>query len=160
MTTDKTSDDIVFPFTSPEELDSYIPYLITRLANRWSSEQNKALADFDLQGAKMRVLSCLSSFDELTINELSILSVTEQSTTSRTVEQLVAAGLVERSISAKDQRVRTAKLTADGSKALKKIAPAVNDAYQDLVRDTSAEDLRICIKTLAKLLSNVKQNQI
>ncbi|KIC39081.1 hypothetical protein RA27_17535 [Ruegeria sp. ANG-R] len=151
---------IEFPFTSPDELGQYLPYLFTRLSNRWSADQNTALAENGLHGAKLRVLSSLSAFGELTINQLSILSVTEQSTTSRTVEQLVVAGLVERNILSTDQRIRTVNLTPTGKAALKELSPKVNELYLNMVKGVSRDDLDTCVRVLGTLLQNVKNNQI
>ena len=152
--------DIEFPFTSPEELETYLPYLITRLAHRWATDQDTALDEVGLQGAKMRVLASLSAFEELTINELSILSVTEQSTTSRTVEQLVTAGMVERKISSKDQRVRTVTLTDDGLTTLSGLAPTINDLYKNLISGVKKEDLQTCVDVLGRILHQVRKNEI
>jgi DNA-binding MarR family transcriptional regulator len=160
MAKEPAAREIKFPFKSREELEAYLPYLITRLAHRWATDQNAALCKDGLQGAKMRMLSCLSAFGELTINELSILSVTEQSTTSRTVEQLVSSGLAERNISQSDQRVRTVRLTQDGTSTLMRLAPTINDLNQNLLRDVDQEELQNCVNVLGKMLKNIKKNQI
>ncbi len=160
MPKDPKANKLEFPFDSPEELGAYLPYLITRLSNRWEADQNQVLADASLQGSKMRVLSSLSAFGELTINELSILSVTEQSTTSRTVEQLVTIGLVERQISQTDQRVRTVKLTTEGIQRVRTLAPTINNLYQDLINEVGPGELQTCVKVLSGILSKIKKNQI
>ena len=108
----------------------------------------------------MRVLSCLSAFDELTISELSVLSVTEQSTTSRTVEQLVETGFVERSISENDQRVRTVALTGKGERKVDALAPSINVLYRSLVEDIDEAELKTCIRVLQQILKKIKKNQI
>jgi DNA-binding MarR family transcriptional regulator len=86
--------------------------------------------------------------------------VTEQSTTSRTVEQLVSSGLAERNISQSDQRVRTVRLTRDGTSTLVRLAPTINDLNQNLLRDVDQEELQNCVNVLGKMLKNIKKNQI
>ncbi len=108
----------------------------------------------------MRIMSSLSAYKELTINELSVLSVTEQSTTSRSIEILVTAGLVNREISDDDQRVRTAYLTELGKAKLKEIAPLVNGLHNKLIEDIDEEELEICIRVLQKMTDNICINKI
>ncbi len=160
MNSTKTQLKIDFPFHSPEELEAYLPYLLTRLAHRWATDQDDALQRDGLHGSKMRILSCLSAFGELTINELSILSVTEQSSASRTVESLVQSGLAERNISQKDQRVRTVKLTPSGKNTLVEIAPRIIDLNRNLLKDVEHEELKTCVLVLGRMLKNIKRNAI
>jgi DNA-binding MarR family transcriptional regulator len=149
-----------FPFKSREKLRRYVPYLITRLAHRWAADQNAALSKLGWNGTMMRIMSSLSAYKELTINELSVLSVTEQSTTSRSIEILVTAGLVNREISDDDQRVRTAYLTELGKAKLKEIAPLVNGLHNKLIEDIDEEELEICIRVLQKMTDNICINKI
>ncbi len=151
---------VTLPFTSPEELEHYIPYLIARLAHRWRLNQDEELSPFDIKGANMRLLSCLSAFGELTIGELSILSVTEQSSASRAVEQLVVAGLAERNISEQDQRVRTVALSAKGTQKLGEVAQVINPLYGALTEGIDRDDLRTCITVLQQILAQTRENKI
>lgn len=151
---------VTLPFSSPEELENYLPYLIARLAHRWRQNQDEKLSPLDINGTNMRLLSCLSAFGELTIGELSILSVTEQSSVSRAVEQLVVSGLVERNISALDQRVRTVVLSAKGTSKLSEIATVINPLYGSLTDGVDREELRTCIKVLQKILTQTRENKI
>lgn len=144
-----------FPFKTRESLRRYVPHLITRLANRWAADQSEALAEVGWNSTMMRILSSLSAHKELTINQLSVLSVTEQSTTSRTTESLVSAGLVSREISDSDQRVRAVGLTDLGTAKLKEIGPLVNGLYDNLTRDIAPEDLETCIRVLQKMTDNI-----
>ena len=144
-----------FPFKTRESLRRYVPHLITRLANRWAADQSAALAELGWNATMMRILACLSAHKELTINELSVLSVTEQSTTSRTTENLVSAGLVSREISDSDQRVRTVFLTDLGTAKLQEISPLVNGLYDNLTKDIDPQDLETCIRVLQKMTDNI-----
>lgn len=141
-------------------MKNYLPYLIARLAHRWRLNQDEKLASLDIKGTNMRLLSCLSAFGELTIGELSILSVTEQSSVSRAVEQLVVAGLAERNISKSDQRVRTVALSAKGTAKLSKIATVINPLYGSLTDGIDRDDLQTCITVLQQILAQTRENEI
>ncbi|PRD43629.1 MarR family transcriptional regulator [Phyllobacterium phragmitis] len=149
-----------FPFKSRESLRRYVPHLITRLAHRWGADQNAALSELGWNGTMMRIMSSLSAHKELTINELSVLAVTEQSTTSRSIELLVTAGLVKREISDSDQRVRTVVLTKLGKAKLKEISPLINRLHAKLVEDIDEEELETCIRVLQKMTDKICINKI
>ena len=151
---------VTLPFSSPDELEQYIPYLIARLAHRWRRNQDEKLAPLDIKGTNMRLLSCLSAFGELTIGELSILAVTEQSSVSRAVEQLVIAGLAERNISKLDQRVRTVVLSAQGTAKLDDVAQVINPLYGTLIDGVDQDDLQTCITVLQQILAQTRENNI
>lgn len=154
------SKPVTLPFSSPEELENYVPYLIARIARRWRLNQDKRLNPLDINGTNMRLLSCLSAFGELTIGELSVLSVTEQSSVSRAVEQLVVAGLAERNISALDQRVRTVALTATGEQKLAEGAEVINPLYGTLTDGIEPGDLQTCISVLQKIMAQTREHEI
>lgn len=147
-----TTPMVEFPFSNRQELNAYLPYLVNRISKYWTSEQGEALAKLGISNTQMRILSCLAAAGELTINELSELSVTEQSTTSRTVENLVEAGLVLRHIGDTDQRLRRVRLSAKGHKQLAAMAPTVNGLYHQFVGQIDEEALRACVETLKMIL--------
>lgn len=151
-----------FPFKSREALKQYIPHLLTRLSHRWALDQRAALSDSDsaLTPTMMRILASLSAHPKLTINQLSALSVSEQSTTSRIVEQLVLLGLVERTSSEADQRIRTVALTPQGETHLQEIAPIVKNLYGNLVANIKTEDLETCVRVLNEMTENICINKL
>lgn len=142
------------------ELERYTPYLFSRLSNRWELDQNRALAPFGLNSTMLRILSVLSGVDSLTINELSIFAIAEQSTTSRTVNQMVEAGLVSRSVEEGDQRRRAVMLTEAGLARLREVDPLVRDNLARMIGGISRRDLDICNRVLAQMMHNIRQNQI
>ena len=115
---------------------------------------NAALAGEKLPTPKLRLLSSLSAYGELTVGQLASLGVLEQSTASRTVDQLVDEGFAARSISDQDQRKRTVVLTESGKKKLIEISPLINDFYAQLVGDVDQERLSICAAVLDEILQN------
>ncbi|MCC6008937.1 MAG: MarR family transcriptional regulator [Rhodobacteraceae bacterium] len=141
-------------------LESYTPYLFSRLSNRWELDQNRALAAYGLNSTMMRILSVLSGVDSLTINELSVFAIAEQSSTSRTVNQMVEAGLVSRSVEEGDQRRRAVMLTPAGLERLRQADPLIRENVDRLIDGISPKDLEICNRVLARMMYNIRQNQI
>ena len=94
------------PPRTKDQLQNYIPYLFNRLANRWNLDQNRDLSEHGVNNVVFRTLSVLFIYKTLTVNEIAVLAVTEQSTASRMVESMVSSGLVKREIAEEDQRRR------------------------------------------------------
>ncbi|NIZ12057.1 MarR family winged helix-turn-helix transcriptional regulator [Phaeobacter sp. HF9A] len=156
----KKPDDVGFPFKTPEQLSQYLPYLMTRLTNRWQVKQDADLRTIGIQGATMRIMACLAAYKQLTVNEVSVLSVTEQSTVSRLVEQLVTAGLAQREIDEADQRVRRVSLTAKGRKKLRETAPVINANYHHMTEDIDPEKLAVCVEVLQTMLKKIRVHDL
>ena len=95
-------------------LGNFVPYLMNRVIGRYNADLQGVLKQSNLTTAKMRTLAVLAVLPGLTINELSVYAVTEQSTMSRTLEAMEAAGLVRRVERSSDARVREIYLTEAG----------------------------------------------
>jgi DNA-binding MarR family transcriptional regulator len=148
------------PPRTRDQLQSYIPYLFNRLSNRWNLDQNRDLSEHSVNNVVFRTLSVLYIYKTLTVNEIAVLAVTEQSTASRTVDSMVASGLVKREIAEEDQRRRVVALTADGEALLRKIWPVMEKNYDRLINGIAPDDIEVCARVLAKMVENIRQNQI
>lgn len=148
------------PFSTPDELNRYIPYLITRLSSRWSINQNRDLNELGISNVMVRILSVLFIFRTLTINEIAAIAVADQSVASRTIETMVTAGLVERRISETDLRRREIALTSSGKALLRRAWPSLASSYAQLVDGIDAEALTTTVETLARMIENVQENWI
>ena len=148
------------PPATPEELRAYIPYLVNRLSNRISADQNRFLVALGLNNAALRTLSVLHIYGKLTVNEISVLAVVEQSSASRTIDQMLETGLVTREHGARDQRRREVALTKDGAALLKKLWPKVARRTNDLMQGIAAEDIDICASVLSRMIDNVRKHEL
>lgn len=148
------------PPATPEELRAYIPYLVNRLSNRISAEQNRFLVAMGLNNAALRTLSVLHIYGKLTVNEISVLAVVEQSSASRTIDQMLETGLVTRESGAHDQRRREVALTKDGAALLKKVWPKIARRTESLLEGIAAEDIDTCANVLSRMIDNVRKHEL
>jgi DNA-binding MarR family transcriptional regulator len=148
------------PPRTKDQLQSYIPYLFNRLSNRWNLDQNRDLSEHGVNNVVFRTLSVLYIYKTLTVNEIAVLAVTEQSTASRIVDSMVTSGLVKREIAEEDQRRRVVALTAEGEALLRKIWPIMERNYDRLVQGIDPDEIEICARVLAKMVENIRLNQI
>ena len=77
-------------------LDQFAPYLINRISLSWTNHLADALKAHEMTTTKMRALAVLSISSPVTINELSLYALTEQSTMSRTLDALEEQGYIRR----------------------------------------------------------------
>jgi DNA-binding MarR family transcriptional regulator len=134
--------------------------LFNRLSNRWNLDQNRDLSEYGINNVVLRTLSVLFIYKALTVNEIAVLAVTEQSTASRTVDSMVSSGWVKREIAEEDQRRRLVALTAEGEVLLRKIWPIMERNYGKLIKGIDPDDIEVCARVLAKMVENIRQNQI
>jgi DNA-binding MarR family transcriptional regulator len=148
------------PPRTADQLQTYIPYLFNRLSNRWNLDQNRDLSEYGINNVVFRTLSVLFIYKALTVNEVAVLAVTEQSTASRIVDTMVSSGWVKREIAEEDQRRRLVALTADGEALLRRIWPIMETNYGKLIKGIDPDDIEVCARVLAKMVENIRQNQI
>lgn len=143
------------PPRTPDELHSYVPYLLNRLTTIWNAKQNRDLAPYGINGTILRALSALDIYGTLAVNEIAGYAFVEQSHASRTIDQMVAAGLVVRSVSRADSRRRQVALTEKGSKLLETLRSVMERSHGELINDLSAEMLDTCVRSLLVMARNV-----
>ena len=141
-------------------LQNFAPYLMNRIVGRYNQTLQKSLADAGLNAVKMRVLAVLSVLDGVNVHDLSVYTVTEASTISRTLDGMEEAGLIRKDVSPTDSRIREVSLTADGAKLFQEMWPHMRDAYAAMFKGVSAEELDGFVGTLRKVLRNIRVHQI
>ena len=148
------------PPRTPEDLRAYIPYLVNRLSRRVSVDQNAILGEHGLNNASLRTLSVLHIYGKLTVNEIAVLAVLEQSTASRTIDQMLASGLVTREPGVDDQRRRDVSLTREGEALLHKTWPLAERNYQRLTKGIDPKMIAICATVLSRMIDNVRKHPL
>ena len=148
------------PPATPEELRAYIPYLVNRLSNRISIDQNRMLAERGLSNAAFRTLSVLHIYGTMTVNDISVRAIIEQSTASRTIDQMLAAGLVTRELGASDQRRREVGMTDAGEALLREIWPDIAERYRKLTEGIDPDAVAICAQALTRMIDNVRKHDL
>lgn len=137
------------------DLPSFIPYLLNRVTNHMNDEVRKSLKPLRLSIKQWRVLAVLQSRGSTSLTELSILTVTDQSTLSRVVKQMEERGLIYREVADQDGRVINLNLTPSGQAAFNKVWPMAHQIYQWGTGDLAAEELAVLRAVLQKMLLRV-----
>ncbi len=141
-------------------LNNFAPYLMNRVMARWNTNMAEELKNLDMTTAKMRALAVLSVSSSVTINELSIFAVTEQSTMSRTVDSLEEQGYIRRQPRPDDMRVRDVSITAKGRAAFDKVWPTMYGMLLQMFDGIEEDEYRAFLGTLQKVLQNIRKHDI
>ncbi|MEM8663549.1 MAG: MarR family winged helix-turn-helix transcriptional regulator [Pseudomonadota bacterium] len=141
-------------------LDGFAPYLINRISARYNADMAAALRERGLTTAQMRALAVLAVHPGLTINELAVFAVMEQSTMSRTLDAMAEGGLVERRPREEDGRVREVVLTAAGETAFRDVWPLMRGEEERMFEDISQSDRAAFMMVLSKILRNIRRHPI
>ncbi|MEP3276670.1 MAG: MarR family winged helix-turn-helix transcriptional regulator [Stappiaceae bacterium] len=140
------------------QLTAFAPYLMNRIVHRYNQTAQAAMSERGLTTPKMRVLAALASQGDLTVNELTIFAVAEQSTMSRTLDQMEKADLVTRRTSDRDSRVRQVSITTKGLSVYQSIWPDMLDAESAMLEGLDDKTRAAFVKTLNQILRNIRVN--
>lgn len=141
-------------------LNHFAPYLMNRVIARWNANLADEMKEIDITTAKMRALAILSITPSVTINELSVFAVTEQSTMSRTLDSLEEQGFIRRQPRADDMRIRDVTITEDGRAAFEKVWPTMYDRFVGMFEGVDEEEYRAFINVLHRILRNIRKNEL
>ena len=141
-------------------LQQFAPYLINSVSQSWTTRLASALKAHELTTTKMRALAILSITSPVTINELSLYSLTEQSTMSRTLDALEEQGFILRRARPEDLRVRDVDITESGRTAFAKIWPEMYDLLLKAFEGVDAEEYGAFTATLHKVIANIRKHGI
>lgn len=141
-------------------LDQFAPYLINRISHRWNLDLQEQLKEHGLTTLQMRVLAVLSVMSGVTINELAVFTITEQSTMSRTLDAMEEQNLIRRSLRPSDARVREVFLTQEGEAMFRRFWPTMHAARQRMFQGIDSAEQQVFTATLQKVLGNIRKNNI
>jgi DNA-binding MarR family transcriptional regulator len=141
-------------------LNNFAPYLMNRVIARWNANLADEMKALDITTAKMRTLAILSITPSVTINELSVFAVTEQSTMSRTLDSLEDQGFIRRQPRPDDMRVRDVTITEEGRAAFESIWPTMYDNFLKMFQGIDEEEYRTFVAVLHKVLQNIRLHEI
>lgn len=141
-------------------LSNYAPYLMNRIMGRYNASLRDDIASLGLTTPKMRALAVLSLVDAPLIGELAVLTVIEQSTLSRALDQLQADGLIRRATDANDSRAVRVLITEQGREAFDRIWPEMAEANEHMFRNINQDERRAFVATLQKMLANIRVHNL
>lgn len=137
-------------------LDDFLPYLLNRIVNRLNMKLAEDLKAIGMTVPQYRVLAVLMAGDGRSVNELSVYTVTEQSTLSKLLLRMESSGLVRRQSNAADGRIVNVYITEDGRAAFARVLPPALEHYRTAIKGLDEAEFRALTATLHRVLDNVR----
>ena len=144
----------------PKALTGLPSYLLTRIAHRYNQTIHAELRAIGLSTISTRIIASLKVFDALTINELCVHALAEQPTMSRALDRLEADGIIKRTVKDEDNRKRVVRLTEEGEILFERIWPVTLSANEKMFEGISNQDRDVTMRTLLKVLENIRVHPI
>lgn len=141
-------------------LTNFAPYLMNRIMGRYNASLREEMSGLGLTTPKMRALAVLSVIEGPLIRELSVYTVTEQSTLSRALDALEREGKIRRETDATDSRAVRIHITEHGRAAFETLWPHMAAAQSRMFRGISEDERRAFVTTLQKMLANIRKHEI
>ncbi|MCZ0960740.1 MarR family winged helix-turn-helix transcriptional regulator [Paracoccus benzoatiresistens] len=140
------------------DLEGFAPYMLNRIMARYNAGVAEILAPEGVSVPQMRALAVLAAYGPRTVNELSVLTVIKQSTLSRTLDSMEAAGLIRREPCEKDSRVRLVHLTEAGAALHDRAWPAMREAEERLFAAIPHAERAAFTATLGRILRSIRHH--
>ncbi|MEO8241892.1 MAG: MarR family winged helix-turn-helix transcriptional regulator [bacterium] len=141
-------------------LAHYAPYLMNRIMGRYNDSLRTEMAGLGLTTPKMRALAVLTVQDGPLVGELSLLTVVEQSTLSRALDQLQSEGMIRRETDPNDSRAVRVFITPSGRDCFDTLWPHMAAAQSRMFRGIAEDEKHAFVGTLQKMLANIRRHDI
>lgn len=131
--------------------------LLGQLARDWRTEIDTRLASFDLTQARWLVLFRLSKGGNgLSQRALAARVGVKGPTLVRTLDRLEAEGLIERSDTPGDRRVKSIRLTSRAAPERQRIQAAVESVRAEILAGISDADIARCVRVFERIEANLR----
>jgi DNA-binding MarR family transcriptional regulator len=139
----------------PLDLTSYVFHLFAVVARHREVRLEAELKSEGLNLPRHRALGVILALEPCTMSELAEYSAVDRTTLTRTVDQLVDAGLVERMTPREDRRQVVLTLTSEGQRVCKRSMRAVFRVNRELLGGLDEPDQRTFARALEAFLGRL-----
>jgi DNA-binding MarR family transcriptional regulator len=139
----------------PLDLTSYVFHLFAVVARHREVRLEAELKSIGLNLSRHRALGVILALEPCTMSELAEYSAVDRTTLTRTVDQLVDTGLVERTTPREDRRQVVLTLTDEGRRLCKRSLRAVFRVNRELLSGLGESDQRSFARALETFLGQL-----
>lgn len=155
-----TSRNRVIRSLSKEDWDNILQRIMTSYNDISKSINPKGLLKINLTSAQIKLLTCFSDRDELTMSELSRNLDVSMPTMTAMVDRLVNSKMVKRERNSIDRRVVKVRPTNSGRVVLKKLLRIRRKEMEKILMNLSGEEMKnfiTSIEVVARSLTKARQ---
>ena len=153
---------VIISSTAKKDWNSILKRIMTSYNDISKAINPKGLLKINLTSAQIKLLTCFSDKDELTMTELSRNLYVSMPTMTAMVDRLVNSKMIERERGSVDRRVVKVRLTAAGEIVLKKLIRIRRKEMEKILMNLSEEEMKtylISIEAVAQLLTKARQGE-
>ncbi|UAL08779.1 MarR family winged helix-turn-helix transcriptional regulator [Caulobacter segnis] len=136
-------------------LPSYLSYLLYQTEQHRRAVAADLLARHGLTFAKWVAMISLRRFGDLSMTRLAKLAATDRTTLTRSIDSLIADGLVARETSPSDRRIVVVCLTDIGRDLLEKIRAEIRPLNRDICANLTPDEQAAMTLYLQKMLTGL-----
>ncbi|WP_297508048.1 MarR family winged helix-turn-helix transcriptional regulator [uncultured Caulobacter sp.] len=136
-------------------LPSYLSYLLYQTEQHRRAAAADLLARHGLTFAKWVAMISLRRFGDLSMTRLAKLAATDRTTLTRSIDGLIADGLVVRGASSRDRRIVVIRLTDEGRDLLERIRAEIRPLNRDICSNLTTEEQAAMTRYLQKMLTGL-----
>jgi MarR family transcriptional regulator for hemolysin len=146
------------PGEQPPDAPGYLLHLLAAISRYRDIALDHALQELGLSAARYRALNAIAAFKSCLMGELSDLIGVDRTTMTRTVDQLVEAGYVERFRTPADRRQVLLQATDLGLRLVERGAPIVAELNSRVLEGVSDAAQRTMIRAEQRMFANLAVN--
>ena len=136
-------------------LPSYLSYLLYQTEQHRRAMAADLLARHGLSFAKWVAMISLRRFGDLSMTRLAKLAATDRTTLTRSIDGLIADGLVARKATAADRRIVVICLTDAGRRLLETIRAEIRPLNRDVCANLTTDEQAAMTRYLQKMLAGL-----
>ena len=133
----------------------YLFYLFTVLTRYRDSRLDETLKPLNLNVSRHRALGVIEAFEPCTMKELAEFSCVDRTTMTRTVDQLAADKLVERTTPPQDRRQVLLTITPHGRKMYQAALGAISAVNTEVLAGVPDEARRVFVRSERTMIGNL-----
>jgi DNA-binding MarR family transcriptional regulator len=139
----------------PLDLPTYLFHLFAVISRHREARIDELLRPLDLNLSRHRALSVIQRLQPCAMSQLADFTAVDRTTLTRTVDQLVAAGLVERTTPASDRRQVLLSLTDKGRTTCRRSLQVIYGLNLRLVAGVAEADQRTVARVFETFVANL-----
>ncbi len=149
MATDRREEEITLPWP-----------LAAKIVAAYAKLAYERLSPYGVTPVQWAILEACSRGREDTVTGLARVIPLDTASISRQVDGLVKKGLIQRRRQRRDRRVVRLELTEEGTGLMPELSLRLEEVDSILLGGVTAEENRVFIRTVGKILANFKGTQV
>lgn len=143
----------------PADLTTYVFHLLALVSRHREARLEAALRPLGLNLSRHRALSVIQQLEPCTMSEVADFSAVDRTTLTRTIDPLVAGGLVRRATPPEDRRQVVLTLTDEGHAACRRSLRAILALNRELLAGLAESEQRAVARAFESFLAGLVRDE-